>query len=376
MKKRLSLIMVVIYVFSCIILPANASTLDSTKKEQQKVRSQISRIAGEKKNIEADLKKKDANKEYLKSLANKEQSNLKQKAIEVASVEGDISRITKEIDDIEQNYIDKTELFKTRMRVMYQNINKSPLEIFVESKNFSEFFSRLELISLVKKNDEKLIREISLGKENTELQKQTKLLELEEKITQIEKLNGKVSDIKISRAKVESDIESQKSRLKELEKKEDEMIDLSKQLEKKISALMDVNAKYVGGVMKWPTPNYTRVSSPYGMRVHPIYKVKKMHTGIDIDAPSGASIVAANSGKVILAGWNGGYGNCVIIDHGSELATLYAHQSKILVSVGDKVEKGETIGKVGSTGLSTGPHLHFEVRKGGKTTNPIPYVKK
>jgi murein DD-endopeptidase MepM/ murein hydrolase activator NlpD len=138
---------------------------------------------------------------------------------------------------------------------------------------------------------------------------------------------------------------------------------------------MDSKAIYAGGVMKWPTPGYTRVSSPYGMRIHPIYKVKKMHTGIDIDAPSGAKIVAANSGKVILAGWNGGYGNCVIIDHGGGLATLYAHQSKILVSVGDKVQKGDTVGKVGSTGLSTGPHLHFEVRKNGSTTNPIPYVK-
>jgi murein DD-endopeptidase MepM/ murein hydrolase activator NlpD len=255
-------------------------------------------------------------------------------------------------------------------------MNKSPLELFVESKNFSEFFSRLELMSLVKKNDEKLIQEISLGKENTEIQKQTKLLELDEKASQLKKLNVKVSDIKTSRSKVESDIEAEKERLKQAEKKEDEMIALSKQLEKKITQLMDANAKYVGGVMKWPTPGYTRVSSPYGMRIHPIYKVKKMHTGIDIDAPSGAKIIAANSGKVILAGWNGGYGNCVIIDHGSGLATLYAHQSKILVSVGDKVNKGDTIGKVGSTGLSTGPHLHFEVRKGGQTTNPIPYVKK
>lgn len=373
MKKRLSLVMVAIYIFSSIIMTANASTLSSTKKQQQQVNSKISQIAKEKKDLAKEIKEKTANKEKLESDAKKTQSNLQQKSKEISIVNADIELISKEIDAIDKEYEYNTELFKTRMRVMYQNMNQSPLELFVESKSFSEFFSRLELMSLVKENDEKLIQGISLGKENTELQKQTKLLELKEKETQLEKLNGKVSDIKISRAKVESDIEAEKSRLKELEKKEDEMIALSKQLENKIDQLMDKTTKYAGGVMKWPTPKYTGISSKYGNRIHPIYKVKKMHTGIDINAPSGATIVAANSGKVILAGWNGGYGNCVIIDHGDGIATLYGHQSKIHVKVGEKVGKGDTIGKVGSTGLSTGPHLHFEVRIGGKTTNPMKY---
>lgn len=375
MKKKVSLALVAIYIFSSIILPVDASTLDNTKKQQQQVNSQINQIAKDKKAITEGIKQKTEDKQDLESQVQKEQGNANEKAKEVKSVTAEIDRIAKEINEIDQQYIKKNELFKTRMRIMYQNMNQSPLEVFVESKSFSEFYSRIQLMSMVKENDEKLIKEISLGKENTELQKQTKLLELDEKTAQLKTLNAKVSDIKTYRSKVQSDIEAEKQRLKDLEKKEDEMIALSKQLEKKITDLMDANAVYAGGVMKWPTPGYTRVSSPYGMRIHPIYKVKKMHTGIDIDAPSGAKIIAANSGKVILAGWNGGYGNCVIIDHGGGLATLYAHQSKILVSVGDKVQKGDTIGKVGSTGLSTGPHLHFEVRKNGSTTNPIPYVK-
>lgn len=374
MKKTLSLAMMVIYIFTCIIMPVNASTLDSTKKQQQNVKSEISKIAGEKNAVKNEIDKKKDDKAYYEKLAKQELSKINDTSAEVTNVKADIEQISKEIDDIEQNYEDKTELFKTRMRVMYQNMNKSSLEVLVESKSLSELFSRLQMISLVKENDEKLIREISVVKENTELQKQTKLLELDEKLKKLESLNIKVDSIKTSRAKVESEIQAQTSRLKQLEKKEDEMIALSKQLEKKIADLMDKEAKYAGGVMKWPTPGYTRVSSPYGMRIHPIYKVKKMHTGIDIDAPSGAKIIATNSGKVIMAGWNGGYGNCVIIDHGEGIATLYAHQSKILVKVGDKVEKGDTIGKVGSTGLSTGPHLHFEVRVGGETKDPRKYV--
>ncbi len=374
MKRLLSVALAAIYIFSCAVIPVNASTLDKTKQQQKSVKSEIQKIADEKKAASDHLKETTEDKKYYESLANKEQQNLSKKSQEVTATKSDIERISKEIDDIESNYEKKTELFKTRMRVLYQNMDQSPFELFVESKSFNEFYSRIELMSLVKKNDEKLIQEIAMSKENTELQKQTKLLELDKKVTQLKNLNVKVSDLKTSRAKAESEIEATKSRLKDLEKKEDEMIALSKQLEKKIADLMDANAKYAGGVMKWPTPGYTRVSSPYGMRIHPIYKVKKMHTGIDIDAPSGAKIVAANSGKVIMAGWNGGYGNCVIIDHGGGLATLYAHQSKILVSVGDKVERGETIGKVGSTGLSTGPHLHFEVRKNGQTVNPKNYV--
>ena len=126
--------------------------------------------------------------------------------------------------------------------------------------------------------------------------------------------------------------------------------------------------------MAWPVPGYTRITSNYGMRTHPITGIYKLHTGVDLGAPMGANFIAANDGVVTKAGYNGAYGNMVIIDHGGGISTLYAHGSEILVTVGQTVKKGDNILKVGSTGYSTGAHAHFEVRVNGQPVNPLPYI--
>ncbi|MBR4151236.1 MAG: peptidoglycan DD-metalloendopeptidase family protein, partial [Firmicutes bacterium] len=138
--------------------------------------------------------------------------------------------------------------------------------------------------------------------------------------------------------------------------------------------LLQSSRAYVGGKMLWPSQSSTRVTSPFGNRLHPILKVYKLHTGIDIGAPNGTNILAANDGTVISAGYNNSYGYMVMLDHGGGIVTLYAHCSKLLVSKGDAVARGQVIALVGSTGMSTGPHLHFEVRINGVYKNPLEYV--
>ena len=141
-----------------------------------------------------------------------------------------------------------------------------------------------------------------------------------------------------------------------------------------ILALQGIDTKYIGGELEWPVPGYTRITSKYEMRVHPITGQYKLHTGVDIAAPIGSDFIAVNDGIVIKAEMNAAYGNMVIIDHGGGISTLYAHGSEILVQVGQTVKRKDAVLKVGSTGYSTGPHAHFEVRINGITTDPLPYI--
>ena len=136
-----------------------------------------------------------------------------------------------------------------------------------------------------------------------------------------------------------------------------------------------VGEDYVGGEFAWPAPGYSTITSKYGMRVHPILKTHRIHSGTDIAMPMGAYIIAANDGVVTKAGYSTtGYGNMVLIDHGGGVSTLYGHGSEILVQAGQTVKRGDIIMKAGSTGWSTGPHLHFEVRINGQHVDSLPYI--
>lgn len=150
-----------------------------------------------------------------------------------------------------------------------------------------------------------------------------------------------------------------------------------KVLKEPVAAIVEVGTKTTvsrGGSVNYGVVSGKRISSTYGSRIHPLTKKRTYHDGIDIAANYGNGVYAYADGKVVQAGWNGGYGNSILIDHGNSLQTRYAHLSKISVNVGQKVTTGQRIGSVGSSGVSTGPHLHFEVLKNGKTTNPLNYI--
>lgn len=287
---------------------------------------------------------------------------------EIAVKEEEIARIQGDIDI-------QDEKFKETLRAMDETSTISYIELIFSSKNLSELLINIETINEITEHDMSIIDEMTKLKEEVESAKaeiESKRKEQEEARTfatdKQKQLELKVKEKENLAKALEKDIEKYKQVYEEARRQEEAL--------KGSLKYSSSSSQYLGsGQFCWPAPSYTRISSPYGYRIHPIYKTQKFHSGVDLAAPGGTNILAAENGRVISAGWNGGYGNCLVVDHGGGISTLYAHASRLVVSKGDYVTKGQVIAKVGTTGNSTGNHLHFEVLVNGKTTNPMNYIK-
>ena len=297
---------------------------------------------------------------------------------QIKQTKEDIILKEEELRQAEEDYIEYEELFLTRARVMYENSTIKYIEILFGAKDFSDFLSKLEMISQLMEYDKNILKKLDDTKKKiSESKKELEdiLVRQEENAVNLEERKTALDSTLLQKQKLlqeaTADVEKYKAIYEAAEAAEAAMI-------KQNSNAFSYSAnpiKYTGGRFAWPVPGSQRITSYYGYRIHPVYKTKKFHTGIDVGAGYGLDIVAAGDGVVTMATTNGGYGKCVIINHGSGITTLYGHCSTLLVSVGDKVTKGQTIAKVGSTGVSTGPHLHFEVRLNGSTTDPLQYLK-
>ena len=277
--------------------------------------------------------------------------------------------------------------YKKRVRDMEENGVISYFEIIFDSTSFSDLLARLDFVGDIMQADEKIYNDLIVAREETKAAKlvleqaksdmedekalqENTMLELEEQLTQanalIEKIEANLESERVLRASVEADEEKVQ---KEINQKVEEL----KREQEKARANSATTRRGTGQLM-WPVPSSGSVSSGFGMRLHPVYKVYRQHTGIDIPAKHGANIVAADSGTVITSAYNSSYGNYVVISHGNGITTLYAHMSSRKVKEKDTVSKGQVIGLVGSTGVSTGAHCHFEVSINGSRVNPLNYV--
>lgn len=305
---------------------------------------------------------------------------IKELNAEIAELQAAITDTEQDIDTLESNIaakenqliqkkqeIDKTsDALNARLRQIYKSGSVSFVDILLSSGNISEFITNMEMISLIYENDKNLV--ISLQNSYTVIENQkNELIQLKQS------LSAKEASLTAGKAVMATKRAAAASENKKLEAELDALNAEADRIIKEIQELSG-NGSYAGGKLTWPTPGYTRVTSEFGYRIHPILGYRKLHTGIDIAAPYGATVVAANTGTVIASYYNSGYGNMIIVDHGGGIATLYAHLSSRLVNVGTSVHRGQTIAKVGSTGLSTGPHLHFEVRLNGIYQNPRSYL--
>ena len=326
------------------------------------------------------------NKKYTdtKARSNALASEIKTLEKQIYSSELEINTLENNInttkDEINQALIDlenkkaevgeQNENLNERLRAMYKNGEVGMLSVLLGSSNMSEMMTNMDIIERIYAADAEILSELQVQYDGIQAEKD-RLLALKERLeTQQEEVTAKKASLASSKSTV-----AQKKKVVDADAKvlSQQIDDLNKEADRLIADILRLQGTdaYVGGTMCWPSQASTNITSPFGNRMHPILKVYKMHTGIDIGAAGGTNILAANSGVVISAGWNNSYGYMVMIDHGGGIVTLYAHSSKLLVSKGDVVSRGQTIALVGTTGMSTGNHLHFEVRLNGAYQNPL-----
>ena len=287
---------------------------------------------------------------------------------------------------------EQLERYRVRVRAMEENGNLGFLSMILNTNNLGQLLTAMDDIGEIMESDRALEDQYIAARENTQAVKaeyEGVKARLEEKQAELkaeqQELEKQIEEAFMMLKEVEEDIANNLEAYEQMEAAEREASAafdaLAAELEAQRQAALQQQQGSSGGgstivgtgQFAWPTPSTSLITSYYGSRMHPVYGYERFHSGIDIGAADGAAIIAADGGTVVSAGWSGGYGNCIMIDHGNGYTTLYAHLSGYAVSSGQAVSRGDTIGYVGSTGVSTGPHLHYEVRQGGSTLDPMAF---
>lgn len=360
-----------------------AATISSLTKEQARIEKQIASLKAEKNALNAKNQKLQGELSWLNSRTADERKQYEKLVDELNDAYKEMEASLAKAKLAEDNVKTKQEQYKKRLQTMFENRNKGTLEMLFDAKDLSAFLANVQIISIIADNDKKVLSELNAAKDEAYLKKKEAEEYSEEMQAYVNKKNKEIEALKKNMSQTKTAINDVKSDLSKAEKDEKALVAESNKIGSEIKKLQST-ARYYGGSMVWPTPGYPGVGDNFGMRFHPILKYWRMHNGIDIVSPFNSKIVAVADGKVIVAqtisGYNpvsgnnyggGGYGNYIIIDHGGGVSTVYAHCKLIKVWSGTTVKAGQWIAVTGSTGLSTGAHLHFEVREGGIPANPL-----
>lgn len=344
--------------------------LDKIAKDMERLKNEMGLLNSQKKDIIAEIASLDLQIDEAERRQASAESH-------ISVVEYELTVTADIIATTEERLAERQSVFKDRIVNIYTEGELTLLDVLFSSSSFKEFLTNYDMLEKVLAQDTKLLNGIKedidtlkLEKAALEEQKQAWQLLNEDILNNIANLEALRTQVADKKSQLDTDIAA-------MGKAFDAFETDSKSLEAEIAELQRQSQLMNEGIYSWPLPvknNY--ITSPYAMRKHPVTGVRSMHTGIDIRAAKGTEIYAAASGEVILSRYYGAYGECVIIDHGDGVSTLYGHMNKRAVKSGAKVKRGDVIGYVGTTGLSTGYHLHFEVRLNGKHTSPWDYVEK
>ena len=338
------------------------SQMEASNAQIEIIQSDVSKIVAEIAELNDEITSQQMEVELLRS----QRDNLLE-TIEVTEI--DLNQATEE-------YEKQKKQLEARLVASYKAGETSYLDMLLQSSSLSEFISNYYLISRIVTYDQEMLSKVEKQKKELELAK----IELKKQKKQLIETTEESENKAVS---LENMIVIKNSYISQLSEEEKEYADNIVEMQNEIkkveaeilqAATLNIGYDYVGGEMAWPVPGHTIITSKFGMRTHPITGVYKLHTGVDISASIGDMFIAANDGVVAKAEYNTAYGNMVLINHGGGVSTLYAHGSEILVEVGQEVKRGDEVLKVGSTGYSTGPHAHFEVRINGQYVDPMPYI--
>lgn len=353
-----------------------AESIQDKKNQLNQVQQQM-----EQKDAQRQAKKREVGNAVERLL--EAQTELAQAQKELAQVEHQQQALSIEIRQneealaVKQKAYEKTRaMYKKRLRDIYENGQINYLDVLLGAADFQDFSSRMYLLQRIIQRDFALIdkvetqRKALLAEKNRLDAKKRELDNTHKLVTQKKQL---VAEKTKERQQLYQQALAEKAQLdteyEALRKSSAQITAMIKRMEEEGRLQAQAHGT---GQLSWPL--YGPITSPFGWRIHPIFKSRIFHPGIDIGADYGEPIHAADSGRVIFAGWMGGYGNAVMVDHGGGMVTLYGHNSSFTVGVGQTVAKGQTIALAGSTGNSTGPHCHFEVRLHGEVTNPLRYL--
>ena len=385
-KKILSLVIVLIFVSSLYMISyAETSSYYSTQKNEananaSQTQTEINELDGQIDSV-------------LQEVADLNVSILGYES-EIQQLETRLNSLEASIKEKEKELAEKKKMLENRLVAMYKKKETTFLDV-VLSGELMNFISNQNLIKQAANYDNNLIQEVEELKTSLESEKQEVENIKEEKEQKSKELKNLRAQKEAKAANLTEEQKQLEAKLSEYKAQAEQYAELERQAIAKEEAARAAAAAaarassssssrssssptiiptYNGGRLGWPCPSSSRITSQYGYRI--LFGVRDFHTGVDIGAVTGSNICAAESGTVILAayGWNGGYGNYMILNHGNGLTTRYAHASALYVSAGQSVAKGQVIGAVGTTGNSTGPHLHFEVRINGAHQNPLNYL--
>lgn len=354
MKNRKLIIITIILT----ILTMGIQTAFASAESLSEIRQQI-------KEKEAALEKGRTEEKSLASQVTALEEELAKLDIAIAEGEANLEKLEKELADAEAKVETQNNNLNARLRNMYKTSSVGYVDVLLDSGSFSELLTNFELVKMIYSKDQQVLKNLKAARE-----------EVEKKKIEVEELQAELKESREVTAANKAVIEKKKQEIAASNKKTQQMLDELEQDAYRITAdtpgSSSSDSSYSGGIMAWPSPTCTIITSKFGYRTRPY---SGFHTGIDLakyGSAHGQPIVAANSGTVIRASWYGGYGNCVMVDHGGGYVTLYAHASKLLVSKGQYVSRGQKIAEIGNTGNSFGAHLHFEVRINGERVNPYP----